>query len=315
MRSRVVQDEPHQPCRNPVIAVEHMTKDFGSVRAVDDLSFAIEAGTVVGFLGPNGSGKTTTLRSLVGLVEPSSGSATVRGVQYADLKNPLTEVGVMLEAAAHPARTARDHLRIIAAEAGVPPSRADELLDLVDLTAAARRRVGGFSLGMHQRLGIAAALVGDPGILILDEPANGLDPEGIRWLRDFLRRLASEGRTVLLSSHVLSEVAQTADQVVVINHGRLVTYAPLETLMGEAAGRVRLRSSQVDELAAILAARDLDAWRAGDDTLTVTGATQEELGTLAFEAGIVLFELTAEASNLEDVFFDLTTTLAPEVIA
>src|SRR5215210_6984774 len=315
MRTRVVQDEPHQHGVTAVIAVEHMTKDFGTVRAVEDLSFTIEAGSVVGFLGPNGSGKTTTLRSVVGLVEPTSGSATVCGVRYADLKHPLTEVGVMLEAAAHPARTARNHLRIIAAEAGVPASRADELLELVDLGGAARRRVGGFSLGMHQRLGIAAALVGDPGILILDEPANGLDPEGIRWLRDFLRGLASEGKTVLLSSHVLSEVAQTVDEVVVINHGRLVTHAPLEVLMDQAGQRVRLRSPQVDDLAAMLAARGLNAWRAAEDTLTVTGATTEELGTLAFDAGIVLFELAADASNLEDVFFDLTTTPAPEVIA
>ena len=315
MRTRVVQDEPHQHSVTAVISVEHMTKDFGTVRAVEDLSFTIEAGSVVGFLGPNGSGKTTTLRSVVGLVEPTSGSATVCGVRYAELKNPLTEVGVMLEAAAHPARTARNHLRIIAAEAGVPASRADELLELVDLGGAARRRVGGFSLGMHQRLGIAAALVGDPGVLVLDEPANGLDPEGIRWLRDFLRGLASEGKTVLLSSHVLSEVAQTVDEVVVINHGRLVTHAPLEVLMDQAGQRVRLRSPQVDDLAAMLAARGLKACRAAEDTLTVTGATTEELGTLAFDAGLVLFELAADASSLEDVFFDLTTTPVPEVSA
>ena len=299
----------------PVIAVEHLTKDFGAGRAVEDLSFAIEAGTVVGFLGPNGSGKTTTLRSLVGLVEPTSGTATVCGVAYAELENPLSEVGVMLEAAAHPARTARNHLRVVAAEAGVSGSRADELLELVDLGGAARRRVGGFSLGMHQRLGLAAALVGDPRVLVLDEPANGLDPEGIRWLRDFLRSLASEDRTVLLSSHVLTEVAQTVDRVVVISGGRLVTHAPLETLMSGAGREVRVRTPQVDELASVLAARELTAWRAGDDALTVTGIPQEELGRLAHEAGVVLHELTAAAANLEEVFFDLTATPRPEVMA
>src|SRR3954449_8489718 len=213
-----------------VIQIHRLTKDFGSVRAVDDLSFAIEEGTVVGFLGPNGSGKTTTLRSLVGLVTPTSGTATINGLPYAQLRDPLRQIGVMLEAASHPARTARNHLRVLATEGGIPLSRADELLALVDLGDAAGRRSGGFSLGMTQRLGLAAALLGDPRILVLDEPANGLDPEGIRWLRDFLRGLAAEGRTVLLSSHVLSEVAQTVDEIVVINHGRLIAHDTLEAL-------------------------------------------------------------------------------------
>src|SRR3954469_18514823 len=225
-----------------VIQIHRLTKDFGSVRAVDDLSFAIEDGTIVGFLGPNGSGKTTTLRSLVGLVTPTSGTATIDGRAYRELVDPLRQVGVMLAASAHPARTARNPLSVLAAEAGVPASRADELLDLVDLGSAARRRVGGFSLGMRQRLGLAGALIGDPRILVLDEPANGLDPEGIRWLRDFLRGLAAEGRTILLSSHVLAEVAQTVDRVVVISGGRLVVHAPLSQLTnGAPAHHVRVR--------------------------------------------------------------------------
>jgi ABC-2 type transport system ATP-binding protein len=292
----------------PVIAIHNLTKDFGPVRAVDDLSFGTDEGKVLGFLGPNGSGKTTTLRSLVGLVTPTSGTTTINGAPYEELHDPLSEVGVMLEATAHPARTARDHLRVIAAEARVPATRGDELLELVDLGAAARRRVGGFSLGMHQRLGLAAALIGDPRILILDEPANGLDPEGIRWLRDFLRGLAAEGRTVLLSSHVLSEVAQTVDEVVVINHGRLVTHSPLEALTSDTTQRVRVRSPQYEQLSAALAANGFTAWADGaPDALLVAGATQEAIGQLAFDNGVVLYEIATEASNLEDVFFDLTS--------
>ena len=292
-----------------IISIQNLTKDFGPVRAVDDLSFAIDEGKVVGFLGPNGSGKTTTLRSLVGLVTPTSGTATIHGLPYAELRAPLTQVGVMLEAASHPARTARNHLRVLATEAGLPRSRADELLRLVDLGDAARRRSGGFSLGMTQRLGLAAALLGDPRILVLDEPANGLDPEGIRWLRDFLRGLAAEGRTVLLSSHVLSEVAQTVDEVVVINGGRLIAHSPLEALTG-AGPRLRVRSPQREALAALLAHRGAEARREGQDALVVTGIEQEALSRLAFEYGILVHELTADATNLEDVFFDLTEVAA-----
>ncbi|HYH91071.1 MAG TPA: ABC transporter ATP-binding protein [Solirubrobacteraceae bacterium] len=299
----------------PIIAIQNLTKDFGPVRAVDDLSFDIEEGKVVGFLGPNGSGKTTTLRSLVGLVTPTSGTATINGVPYAELRDPLSEIGVMLEAASHPARTARNHLRVLATEGGIPASRADEMLELVDLGDAARRRSGGFSLGMTQRLGLAAALLGDPRILVLDEPANGLDPEGIRWLRDFLRDLAAEGRTVLLSSHVLSEVAQTVDEVVVINHGRLITHSPLAALSGGAGPRVRVRSPQLEQLSTALADWGFDACHDGPDTLVVTGTSQEAIGQLAFDNGVVLYENAVESSNLEDVFFDLTTTPQMEVAA
>jgi ABC-2 type transport system ATP-binding protein len=298
-----------------IISIQNLTKDFGPVRAVDDLSFDIDEGKVVGFLGPNGSGKTTTLRSLVGLVTPTSGSATIDGLPYASLRDPLTRVGVMLEAASHPARTARNHLRVLAAESRIPLSRADEMLELVDLGDAARRRSGGFSLGMTQRLGLAAALLGDPQILVLDEPANGLDPEGIRWLRDFLRTLAAEGRTVLLSSHVLSEVAQTVDDVVVINHGRLVTHSPLAALGSGTGPRVRVRSPQLAQLAGALGAWGFEHWHDGPDALVVTGSAPEAIGRLAFDHGVVLHELTAESSNLEDVFFDLTSTPAAEVAA
>jgi ABC-2 type transport system ATP-binding protein len=214
----------------------------------------------------------------------------------------------MLEAASHPARSARNHLRVLATEAGLPRSRADELLELVDLRDAAGRRSGGFSLGMTQRLGLASALLGDPGVLVLDEPANGLDPEGIRWLRDFLRGLAAEGRTVLLSSHVLSEVAQTVDEVVVIARGRLVTHSTLAALTA-AGPRVRVRSAQAGALAGLLAERGLEA-RLEGETLVVTGSSPEQLSRLAFDHGIVLYEITAEAVNLEDVFFDLTEVAA-----
>jgi ABC-2 type transport system ATP-binding protein len=289
-----------------IIDVDHLTKDYGSVRAVDDLSFGIEAGVIAGFLGPNGSGKTTTLRSLLGLVAPTAGTTAIGGCPYRDLREPLREVGVMLEASAHPARTARNHLRVRATEAGVPRSRVNELLDLVELGGAADRKVGGFSLGMHQRLGLAEALIGDPMILVLDEPANGLDPEGIRWLRDFLRALAGEGRTILLSSHVLAEVAQTADEAVVINRGRLMIHAPLAELMeSRSAQRVRVRSPQLAAFEPILRSAGMVATTNGGDTLTVSGG-REAIGQLAFDRGIVLFELVAESTSLEQVFLDLT---------
>jgi ABC-2 type transport system ATP-binding protein len=214
-----------------IIQAHGLTKNYGSVRAVDDLSFSVDRGSVTGFLGPNGAGKTTTLRMLLGLVAPDAGTATIDGRVYADLPEPLHLIGAVLEASSfHPGRTARNHLRIQALAAAVDPSRIDEVLDLVQLTAAAGRRIGGFSLGMRQRLGLATALLADPEILILDEPANGLDPEGVRWLRGLLRGFAAEGGTVLVSSHMLAEAAQTVDSVVIIDHGRLVRQAPLASL-------------------------------------------------------------------------------------
>jgi ABC-2 type transport system ATP-binding protein len=215
----------------PVIEVRGLTKRFGPVLAVDRLSFEVERGTVVGFLGPNGAGKTTTLRMLLGLVRPDEGTATINGRAYLDLAEPLHQVGAVLEASSfHPGRTARNHLRIQALAGQADPSRIDDVLGLVGLTEAAGRRVGKFSLGMRQRLGLAAALLTDPELLILDEPANGLDPEGVRWLRDLLRGLADEGATVLVSSHILAEVAQTVDSVVILDHGRLVAQSTLAEL-------------------------------------------------------------------------------------
>ena len=220
-----------------VIEVDHLTKRFTGLTAVDDVTFTVEQASVVGFLGPNGAGKTTTLRMLLGLVTPTSGTARINGRRYADIGEPLHVVGAALESSlAYPGRSARNHLRIAALAGGARPARVDELLDLVDLTGAADRRVGGFSLGMRQRLALATALLCDPEILILDEPANGLDPEGVRWLRQLLQRLAADGRTVLVSSHILAEVAQTVDGVVILDHGRLVTQAPLAELTAANGG-------------------------------------------------------------------------------
>jgi ABC-2 type transport system ATP-binding protein len=219
------------------IEISGLKKRFGSVVAVDGLSFTVRPGTVTGFLGPNGAGKTTTLRMLLGLVRPDGGSALINGVPYRDLPEPSQEVGAVLEASSfHPGRTARAHLRIQALAAGVDPSRVDDVLSLVDLSAAAGRRIGGFSLGMRQRLGLGAALLADPDILILDEPANGLDPEGVRWLRDLLRGFAAEGGTVLVSSHLLAEAAQTVDSVVIIQRGRLLTQGPIAELTTDGGG-------------------------------------------------------------------------------
>ena len=299
-----------------VIEVSRLTKDYGAVRAVDDLSFNVQAGVIAGFLGPNGSGKTTTLRSLLGLVAPTAGAATIAGRPYRELRDPLREVGALLEATAHPARSARSHLRVVAAEARVPRSRVDELLDLVELRGAAERKVGGFSLGMRQRLGVAGALIGDPAILVLDEPANGLDPEGIRWLRDFLRTLADEGRTIFLSSHVLSEVAQTVDEAVVINQGRLVTHAPLSELVDNGPGRnVHVRSPQLDTLDSILRDAGMLTARNASDGLTVMGGGQEAIGQLAFDHGVVLYEIFSESTSLEEAFFELTSSRAERAAA
>ena len=218
------------------ITVQGLTKRFGDVLAVDRLSFQVDEGTVAGFLGPNGAGKTTTLRMLLGLVDPTSGTATVGGRRYRDLPDPARRVGAVLEAGGfHPGRSARDHLRIQATAAGLPQTRIDQVLEQTGLAGAARRRVGGFSLGMRQRLGLAAALLGDPEVLILDEPANGLDPEGVHWLRGLVRGLAAEGRTVLVSSHLLAEVAKTVDQVVIVDEGRLVTQAAMAELTAGAS--------------------------------------------------------------------------------
>jgi ABC-2 type transport system ATP-binding protein len=290
------------------ITVEGLTKRFGGVVAVDDLSFEVDQGTVVGFLGPNGAGKTTTLRMLLGLVTPTAGSARIDGRRYRELSEPVRHVGAVLEASSfHPGRSARDHLRVVATAAGLARSRADQVLGKVGLAGAARRRVGGFSLGMRQRLGLATALLGDPEVLILDEPANGLDPEGVHWLRGFLRHLADQGHTVLVSSHVLAEVAQTVDQVVIIARGRLVTQSTLAALTERTDQLVRVRTPQAEPLGALLAAQGIRATRDGTDQLVASGTTTEAVGRTAAAAGIVIYEMRAERSNLEDVFLQLTS--------
>ncbi|VXB92636.1 ABC transporter ATP-binding protein [Aeromicrobium sp. 9AM] len=290
-----------------VIEVDDFSKDYADVRAVDHLSFTVESGTITGFLGPNGSGKTTTLRALLGLVEPTSGTVRIAGSRYRDLDDPLRHVGAMLESSAHPARTARNHLRVVATEARMPRTRVDEVLELVELTGSANRRVGTFSLGMHQRLGLATALISEPGILVLDEPANGLDPQGIRWLRDFLRSLADEGHTILLSSHVLAEVAQTVDHVVVIDHGRIVADEPLDLLMARNAGeRVHVRSSDQSALRSYLQAEGAHVSEEAG-ALVVTGVGTDVIGRLAFDRHVVIYEMAAVRASLEDTFLELTT--------
>ena len=289
-----------------MIEVEGLTKRFGSTLAVDDLSFSVEPGRITGFLGPNGAGKSTTMRAILGLVLPTAGRTAVLGRQYRELEDPVRRVGVLLETFdAHPGRSGRNHLRVLALAGGIPRSRVDEVLALVDLREAGRRRVKGYSLGMRQRLGLAAALLGDPEVLLLDEPANGLDPQGIRWLRDFLRSLAGEGRTILVSSHVLSEVAQTVDEVVIIHRGKLIQRAAMTEVEAMAAGSTMVRSPTAGELAARLASASIDATDAGDGRLIVN-APPERVGEIAAEHGIVLHELSVERASLEEVFLELT---------
>jgi ABC-2 type transport system ATP-binding protein len=290
-----------------VIEVRALTKRFGSLAAVDDLSFDVPAGTVVGFLGPNGAGKTTTLRMLLGLVAPSQGNATINGRPYAELTDPLHQVGAVLEASSfHPGRTARSHLRIHALAGSASESRIDDVLGQVGLDMAADRRVGGFSLGMRQRLGLATALLHDPEILILDEPANGLDPEGVRWLRDLIHGLAAGGRTVLVSSHILAEVAQTVDHVVILDHGRLVAQSTLAELTAQAGQVVRIRTPKARELCGLLQDDGITATITAPNHVEVTGTSPDQIGTLAAEHAIPIFETTTEATNLEEVFFQLT---------
>ncbi|MFL6130372.1 MAG: ABC transporter ATP-binding protein [Mycobacteriales bacterium] len=288
------------------IVVSGLSKTFGRIRAVDDLSFTVEPGSVTGFLGPNGAGKTTTLRMLLGLVTPIAGTATIGGLRYADIPQPMRTVGAVLEASSfHPGRSGRNHLRVYAAASGIPDRRADEVLAQVGLSEAARRKTRGYSLGMRQRLGLAFALLGDPRVLLLDEPGNGLDPEGIHWLRGFLRSLADEGRTVLVSSHLLTEVQQTADRVVILSQGRLVREGSLAELSAVAGETVLVRSPQVDELAAALDGR-AEASRIGPDVLRVRGVDAASVGRAAFTAGVELHELRTERADLEQLFFSLT---------
>jgi ABC-2 type transport system ATP-binding protein len=289
-----------------VIEVDGLTKRYGSTVAVQDLSFTVQAGRVTGFLGPNGAGKSTTMRVILGLVHPTSGTTSVLGSPYRELERPEKRVGALLETFdAHPGRSGRNHLRVLALAGGIPRSRVDEVLALVELSQAGRRRVKGYSLGMRQRLGLAAALLGDPEVLVLDEPANGLDPQGIRWLRDFLRSLAAEGRTILVSSHVLAEVAQTVDDVVIIHRGKLVQQAAMADVEAMAARATTARSPDAPRLVSLLVAERIDATLVEGDRITIHAPT-ERVGEVAAAHGVVLHELTAERASLEEVFLELT---------
>jgi ABC-2 type transport system ATP-binding protein len=289
------------------IELHGLTKRFGAVTAVDHLTLELAAGTVTGLLGPNGAGKTTTLRMLLGLVSPSAGSATFDGRRYADLDEPSRQVGAVLEASSfHPGRRAIDHLRILTSAAGLPERRAGEALARVGLEASARRRIGGFSLGMRQRLGLAGALVGDPSVLILDEPANGLDPEGVHWLRQFLRQQADAGRTVVVSSHLLAEVSQTVDHVVILDGGRLVSSAPLAELTARSSGAVAVRTPDPHRFQRELARRGMTATLTPPDLVTVPDATPDEVGRVIAAIGLVVHDMRSHQPSLEDIFFSLT---------
>ena len=289
------------------ITVDRLTKRYGATTAVDGLSFAVPAGSVTGFLGRNGAGKSTTLRALLGLTRPTAGEATFDGVPYDRIADPARTVGAMLESGPfHPGRSGRDHLRVLATAGGLAPGRVDEVLELVGLAGAARRAAGGYSLGMRRRLGLAAALLGDPEVLILDEPANGLDPQGIRWLRDFLRGLAREGRAILVSSHVLAEVAQTADDVVVIHRGRSVAQSTMAELMAQRGDGVRVAGPDTPRLTELLEAGGASVQSGTDGAILVADRTGEQVGRVIAEHAVVVSELTPAGQSLEDVFFELT---------
>ncbi|MDR6980701.1 ABC-2 type transport system ATP-binding protein [Streptomyces sp. 3330] len=290
------------------IDVKQLTKVYSGTRAVDRLTCSIEPGRVTGFLGPNGAGKSTTMRLVLGLDRPTSGTATVGGHSYATLREPLRTVGSLLEAqAAHGSRTARDHLRFLAVSNRLPVRRLDEVLQATGLTAVAHRRISTFSLGMRQRLGIAAALLGDPPVLMLDEPTNGLDPEGIIWIRDLLRRLAREGRTVLVSSHLMNETAAFADHLVILGKGRLLADTPVQDFIEQHSHpRVRVRTSDPSRLRAVLLAQGHTVAEGDDGRWVVDGATAERIGTVAAREGIPVLELTDERASLEQAYLALT---------
>ncbi|GAA1482108.1 ABC transporter ATP-binding protein [Gordonia sinesedis] len=294
-----------------MLRVENLTKDFGRIRAVDNLSFEVKPGMVTGFLGPNGAGKSTTMRMILGLDRPTSGRATIDGHDYRDIERPLTKVGALLDAKwVHPNRSARAHLRWMAAANGIPAKRADEVLDMVGLAQVAGRRAGTFSLGMSQRLGLAGALLGDPTTLLFDEPVNGLDPEGIVWVRDFMRNLAREGRTVLVSSHLLTEMSLTADHLVVIGQGRLIADCSVAEFTASARRSVRVRTPRPAELAEALAAAGLTVTLTTDaqgrPVLSVADVDTDRVGDIAAAAGVGLHELVGESASLEEAFMAIT---------
>jgi len=290
-----------------MIELSGLTKVFGRTRAVDDLTCSIEPGMVTGFLGPNGAGKTTTMRLILGLDQPTAGTATIDGKTYRHVSRPLRMVGALLDARqVHPNRSARNHLRWIAASNGIPRKRVDEVLEMVGLSRAAGKNAGALSLGMSQRLGIAAALLGDPPVLLFDEPVNGLDPEGIRWVRTLMRTLAGEGRTVFVSSHLLSEMANTADRLVIIGRGRLIAATTMADFLSRAGvSSVRVRSPQLGHLHEILSAAKLSADRDGD-VLLVRDASAAQVGEIAAQHGLTLHELAAQQASLEEAYMDLT---------
>ena len=292
-----------------MIEAVNLTKRYGKKTAVDNISFTVEPGTVTGFLGPNGAGKSTTMRMIMGLDKPTSGKVTINGRPYRQLSAPLCEVGALLDAKGlHGSRSARNHLRQLAASNGIPAKRVDEVLDITGLTSVAKKRVKGFSLGMGQRLGIAAALLGDPGVLLFDEPVNGLDPEGVKWVRETCRRLAGEGRTVFISSHLMSEMAQTADQLLVIGRGRILSTGRVDDVIASATtDRVRVASPQATRLAELMAARNLAARPVAPSVLETTDATAAAIGELAAQGGIVLHELTTIHASLEEAYLNLTS--------
>ena len=292
-----------------VIHAEHLTKRFGKrVLAVDDVSFTIDDGTITGVLGPNGAGKTTTLRMILDLVRPTSGSVTILGSRYRELRAPAARVGALLDASGfHPGRSGRNALRVIAIGAGIPDARVDETLEMVELTKDAKRAVKGYSTGMKQRLALAAALLGDPEVLLLDEPANGLDPEGMLWLRTFLRRQAKEGKTVVVSSHVLAEVEQTVDEVLIMSKGRLLAQGPISKLTSSAQPVVRVRTPDAESLEAALRSAGAAVNRL-DDALAVRGPSAAQVGELAHDQGVTLHELLTEQPSLEDLFLQIAGT-------
>ncbi|MFD1507005.1 ABC transporter ATP-binding protein [Georgenia yuyongxinii] len=291
-----------------MIEAHDLTKRFGDKTAVDHVTFTIAPGSVTGFLGPNGAGKSTTMRMVVGLDHPTAGTVTVNGKPYAKHRSPLSEVGVLLDAkAVHTGRSARSHLRTMAATHGISTRRVDEVIEMTGLAGVASKRVGGFSLGMGQRLGIASAMLGDPRTLILDEPVNGLDPEGVQWVRHLVRDLAAEGRTVFLSSHLMSEMAQTADQLLVIGRGKIITAGPVQEVIDSVIGAtVRVRSPRATELADLLRADGVTITSPEAGTLQLHGVTAERIGETAAAHGIVLHELNPQSASLEEAYMNLT---------
>ena len=295
-----------------MLRVQNLTKEFGDKRAVDDLTFDVEPGRVTGFLGPNGAGKSTTMRMMLDLDRPTAGSVSIHGQRYRDLENPIRQVGALLDAKwVHPNRSARSHLRWLAASNNIPVSRVDEVIEIVGLGSVAGKRAGGFSLGMSQRLGLAGALLGDPHTLLFDEPVNGLDPEGIVWIRGFMRRLADEGRTVFVSSHLLAEMSLTADHLVVIGRGRLIADCSVSEVTGRATTSARVRGPQLEQLHVALADAGFSPAPGPNDAkgrpvMLVPDATTDQVGDIAAAAGVVLHELAEETASLEEVFMQVT---------